>query len=49
MAHSKSTVAKARAAYIHDNLPLEQISALLGVPPATLERWKRRARADGDD
>lgn len=49
MAHSSVTQARARAAYIHDNLPLEQIARLVGVSEPTLRRWKRQAKTDGDD
>lgn len=49
MAHSATVQARARAAYIHDTLPLEQVATLTGVPFATLARWKRQSREKGDD
>lgn len=48
MAYTAHNKAAARAAYIHDNLPLEQISAKLGISAPTLTRWKRDAKKQGD-
>lgn len=49
MAYTAHHKANARAAYIHDNLPLEQVSAKLGISLPTLTRWKREAKKHGDD
>jgi len=49
MAHGQEMRAAVRAAYIHDQLPLEAAAIKAGVPAGTAARWKRRAKADGDD
>ena len=49
MGYSRDKRARARAAYIHDNLPAEQIARMLGVSEPTVRRWKRLAKDKGDD
>lgn len=49
MAHAQETVNALRAAYIYDRLPLESAAAKVGVPAGTATRWKRAAKARGED
>ncbi|AAS97176.1 DUF1804 family protein [Nitratidesulfovibrio vulgaris] len=49
MAHDEATRRAARSAYAYDQLPLERAAAKAGVPASTLARWKREAKAEGDD
>ncbi len=49
MAHAEETRRQLRAAFIYDQLPLEMAAARAGVPASTAARWKRQAKADGDD
>lgn len=49
MAHSDAERRAVRAAYVYDRLPLDQAAAKSGVPAGTAARWKRQARAAGED
>ena len=49
MAHPQETLNLVRAAYVYDRLPLEQAAQRAGVPPGTAVRWKRAAKARGED
>lgn len=49
MAYTEETRRAVRAAYIHDALPLDQAAARAGVPASTATRWKKQAKAEGDD
>jgi len=49
MAHPKEKRALLRAAFVHDHLPLGEAARKAGVSPATAARWKREARAAGED
>lgn len=49
MAHSDAIRAKVRASFVYDRLPLEQAAARHGVAATTAARWKKAARAAGDD
>ncbi len=49
MAHDNSKRTALRAAYVHDRLPLEIAADKAGVPHSTAQRWKRQARAAGED
>ncbi|WP_353115346.1 DUF1804 family protein [Nitratidesulfovibrio sp.] len=49
MAHAEETRRQLRAAFIYDQLPLEMAATRAGVPASTAARWKRQAKADGDD
>lgn len=49
MAHDNSKRTALRSAYVHDRLPLEAAADKAGVPHSTAARWKRQARAEGED
>ena len=49
MAHGEDTRRAVRAAFVFDQLGLEIAAAKHGVPDATARRWKREAKAEGDD
>jgi hypothetical protein len=49
MAHKDAKRQALRAAYVHDHLPLETAADKAGVPHSTAQRWKRQARAAGED
>lgn len=49
MAHGDDVRRKVRAAYVFDQLGLEIAAVKEGVPEATARRWKREAKAAGDD
>lgn len=49
MAHGEDKRRSLRAAYVYDQLPLEQAAAKAGVPASTAARWKRQAKTEGDD
>ncbi len=49
MAHSNAIRSAARAAFVHEGLPLIKISERLGIPMPTLRNWKKSALARGDD
>lgn len=49
MAHDDAKRQALRAAYVHDRLPLEQAADKALVPHSTAARWKRQARAAGED
>jgi len=49
VAHAEETRRQLRAAFIYDQLPLEMAATRAGVPASTAARWKRQAKADGDD
>lgn len=49
MAHGDDVRRRVRAAYIFDQLALPAAAAAHTVPDATAARWKREARAAGDD
>lgn len=49
MAYKATDKAAARARYIHDNLPLEQVATATGISLPTLTRWKKTAKDAGDD
>jgi len=49
VAHKDGKRQALRAAYVHDRLPLEIAADKAGVPHSTAARWKRLARAAGED
>lgn len=49
MAHSNAIRAAARAAFVHEGLPLIKIAERLGVPMPTLRNWKKASLKTGDD
>ncbi|MEW6648165.1 MAG: DUF1804 family protein [Pseudomonadota bacterium] len=49
MAYDDATRHKVRAAYVHQRLSLEVACVAHGVPLSTGRRWKREAKAGGDD
>lgn len=49
MAHDDTKRQALRAAYVHDRLPLEEAARKAGVPVSTAQRWKRQAKAAGED
>ncbi len=49
MAHGEEKVRAVRAAFVFDQLGLESAAIKNGVPEATAKRWKREAKAAGDD
>ncbi len=49
MAHDDTKRQALRAAYVHDRLPLEEAARKAGVPVSTAQRWKRLAKAAGED
>lgn len=49
MAHSDDTRRAVRAAFVFDQLGLEIAAMKHQVPEATARRWKREAKAAGDD
>ena len=49
MAHSDDTRRKVRAAYIFDQMDLPVAALKEGVPDGTAKRWKKEAKAAGDD
>ncbi len=49
MAHPQEKLGQLRAAYVYDRLPLEQAALKAGVPAGTAARWKRAAKARGED
>lgn len=49
MAYHKDSKEQLRRAYVFDNLSLEKAAKLLGVSYPTAQRWKNKAKQDGDD
>lgn len=49
MAHPQEKRLALRAAYVHDRLPLEEAARKARVSAGTAARWKREARARGED
>ena len=49
MAHDDAKRQALRAAYVHERLPLEEAARKAGVPASTAARWKRQAKAAGED
>lgn len=49
MAHGEEKIRAVRASYVFDQLGLEVAAMNHGVPEATARRWKREAKAAGDD
>ena len=49
MAHDADRKREARRAFILDRQALPAIAVVTGVPEPTLRRWKREAKAAGDD
>lgn len=49
MAHAQEILAALRAAYVYDRLPLDKAALKAGVPASTAARWKRAAKAKGED
>lgn len=49
MAYPKEDRDKVRRAYIFDRIPLDKCETLFGISYATLQRWKKEAKAIGDD
>lgn len=49
MAYPKDDRDKVRRAYIFDNLPLDKCAVLHGISYPTVGRWKKEAKANGDD
>lgn len=49
MAYSKNDKDRLRRAYVFDNLSLDKASLLINVSYATAQRWKTKAKEDGDD
>ncbi len=47
--HSEETKRAVRGAYVHQGLPLEAAAEKYKVPIDTVRRWKRLAKAVGDD
>jgi hypothetical protein len=47
--HEESTRRAVRAAYVYEALSLESAAEKQGVPHSTARRWKRGAKAEGDD
>jgi len=49
MAYGRATRAEARTLFVHSRLPVASVALKIGVPQATVSRWKSEARGDGDD
>lgn len=49
MAHPQEKRQALRAAYVHGRLPLEEAARKAQVSPGTAARWKREAKALGED
>lgn len=49
MAYSKDKISEVRKSYIFDRLPLERCADLHEISYATVQRWKKQAKANGDD
>lgn len=49
MAYSQDDKDKVRRAYIFDKLSLDKCAEVYGISYATVQRWKKQARARGDD
>lgn len=49
MAYTTVDKDKVRRAYIFDKLPLDKCAVLHGISYPTVQRWKKEARANGDD
>lgn len=49
MAHAFEKKQSLRAAYVHKSLSLEQAAAMAKVASGTASRWKKEAKALGDD
>lgn len=49
MSYTPADKGRARAAYVHEAMPLEQIVLAHGISFGTLARWKKQAKKDGDD
>ncbi|WP_439604271.1 DUF1804 family protein, partial [Shinella sp.] len=49
MASDQDTRRKARADYVYRRMSLSTIAVTLNVGQATVGRWKRAAKEDGDD
>lgn len=49
MAHGEEKIRAVRASYVFDQLGLEVAAMKHGIPDGTAKRWKREAKAEGDD
>lgn len=49
MAHGEEKIRAVRGAFVFEQLGLEVAANKHGVPEATARRWKRDAKAEGDD
>lgn len=49
MAYDLASVNAVRSAFIHNRQSLAKAAAAAGVPETTARRWKRSAKANGDD
>ena len=49
MAHDPEKRRAARKAYIYERLAIPAVAIKVGVPAATIRRWKREAKKNGDD
>ena len=49
MAHSETTRQAVRQAYVFDRLSMEQAALRAGVSFGTASRWKKQAKASGED
>ena len=49
MAHARETLDAVKAAYVYDRLSLDAAAIKAGVPASTATRWKRAAKARGED
>ncbi len=49
MAHSPETKRALRSAYVHQSLTLEIAAERSDISLGTATRWKREAKAEGDD
>lgn len=49
MAYAKEKISEVRKSYIFERLPLERCADLHEISYATVQRWKKQAKAGGDD
>lgn len=49
MSHDPAFRSRVRAAYVFEQLDLDPAALKVGVPEGTARRWKREAKAAGDD
>lgn len=49
MAHDDNSRREARRKYVTERQPLPMVALMVKVPESTLRRWKRAAKASGDD